>query len=163
MARQPVVSNTSPLITLAGVGLLELLPTLYGEIWIADAVRREYQTKRSAEEPDLDTLVWLVVQTIETDSDLAEIQGLGRGEAATIALGAAMRARAVILDDRLGRRVAAERGLPVIGTMTVLLRAKQQDLIPAVEPVIAAMLAQGRRMSPALRAHVLRLAGEEGA
>ena len=37
MARQPVVSNTSPPITLAGVGLLELLPAFYGEIWMAEA------------------------------------------------------------------------------------------------------------------------------
>ncbi|MDW8389983.1 MAG: hypothetical protein RMK84_07645 [Oscillochloridaceae bacterium] len=35
------------------------------------------------------------------------------------------------MDDRLGRRIAAERGLPVIGTMTVLLRAKQHGLLPA--------------------------------
>ncbi|MCX7789135.1 MAG: hypothetical protein N2378_00710 [Chloroflexaceae bacterium] len=60
MVRQPVVSNTSPLITLAGVGLLELLPAVYGKIWIAEAVRDEYEVKRSASEPDLDTLSWLV-------------------------------------------------------------------------------------------------------
>lgn len=161
MARQPVVSNTSPLITLAGVGLLELLPAMYGEIRIAEAVRDEYQTKRSAGEPDLDTLAWLVVEAIEPESTLAAIPGLGSGEAATIALGSAVQARAVVLDDRLGRRVAAERGLPVIGTMTVLLRAKQQGLLSAVGPVIAIMLAQGRRISPRLRAHVLRIAGED--
>lgn len=50
----------------------------------------------------------------------------------------------------------------MVGTLTVLLRAKQQGLLPAVEPVIATMLAQGRRISPALRAHALRLAGEDG-
>ncbi|MCS6882093.1 MAG: hypothetical protein RMK84_07650 [Oscillochloridaceae bacterium] len=60
MVRQPVVSNTSPLITLAGVGLLELLPAVHGETWVAEAVRDEYEVKRSASEPDLDTLSWLV-------------------------------------------------------------------------------------------------------
>ena len=162
MARQPVVSNTSPLITLAGVGLLELLPAVYGAIWIAEAVRREYQSKRSTGEPDLDTLDWLTVESIKPDDELAAIQGLGQGEVATIALGKAIQARAIILDDRLGRRIAAERRLPVVGTLTVLLRAKQQGLLLAVEPVIATMLAQGRRISPALRAHALRLAGEDG-
>jgi hypothetical protein len=37
-----VVCNTSPLIKLAGVGLLDLLPQLYGAIWIPEAVRDEY-------------------------------------------------------------------------------------------------------------------------
>lgn len=161
MVSQPVVSNTSPLITLAGVGLLELLPAVYGEIRIAEAVRDEYQAKRSASEPDPKALTWLVVEAVEPDRELAAIQGLGRGEAATIDSGAVLQARAVVLDDRLGRRIATERGLPVIGTMTVLLRAKQQGLIPAVGPVIATMLAQGRRISPRLRAHVLRIAGED--
>ncbi len=161
MASRPVVSNTSPLITLAGVGLLELLPAVYSESRIAEAVRNEYQAKRLASEPDLTALTWLVVEAVEPDSDLAAIQGLDRGEAATIALGAALQARAVVLDDRLGRRIAAERGLPVIGTMTVLLRARQQGLLPAVGPVIATMLTQGRRISPRLHAHVLRIAGED--
>jgi uncharacterized protein len=161
VASQPVVSNTSPLITLAGVGMLALLPAVYGEIRIAKAVCDEYEAKRGALEPALDTLAWLVVEAIEPDRELVVLQGLGRGEADTIALSTALQARAVVLDDRLGRRIAQERGLPVIGTMTVLLRAKQQRLIPAVNPLIAAMLAQGRRISPRLRAHVLRIAGED--
>lgn len=161
MASRVVVSDTSPLITLAGVQLLDLLPALYGEIRIAGIVRDEYQTKRLASEPDLAALSWLIVEDIEPDNELISIQGLGRGEAATITLGMATQAEAVVLDDRLGRRIALARGLPVIGTMTVLVRAKQRGLIPAVEPIIAAMLAQGRRISPRLRAHVLRVAGED--
>lgn len=161
MAEPPVVSNTSPLITLAGVGLLELLPALYSEIQIAAAVYDEYQTNRASAEPNLDTLTWLIVEAIEPDRALAEIPGLGRGEAATIALGTLVQARAVVLDDRLGRRIAGERGLPVIGTMTVLLRAKQHGLLPAVGPIMTTMLAQGRRISPRLHAHVLRVAGED--
>lgn len=160
VAEPPIVSNTSPLITLAGVGLLHVLPAVYGTIWIADAVRDEYQVKRSPDEPDLADQSWLLISPVAPGAELAAIQGLGLGEAATIALGLALRARAVVLDDRLGRRIAAERGLPVIGTMTVLLRAKQQGLLPAVGPVINTMVAQGRRISPVLRAHVLRIAGE---
>ena len=51
MPEQPVVSNTSPLINLAGVGQLELLPQLYTGIWIPDLVLAEYQAKRAASEP----------------------------------------------------------------------------------------------------------------
>ncbi len=34
MAEPPVVSNTSPLINLAGIGQLDLLPRLYGAVSI---------------------------------------------------------------------------------------------------------------------------------
>jgi uncharacterized protein len=58
--------------------------------------------------------------------------------------------------------MALQRGLPVVGTLGVLLAAKQTGLLPAIQPIIDAMLAQGRRISPALRAQVLSAAGEDG-
>lgn len=161
MADLPVVSNTSPLITLAGVGLLDLLPAIYGEIWIAQTVQSEYQFKALPTDPELGVLPWLVVKTVAPDPIFAAIQGLGRGEADTITLAQASQARAVLIDDKLGRRVATQHGLPVIGTMTTLLRAKQQGLLPAVMPVVDTMIAQGRRISAALRAHVCHVAGED--
>lgn len=44
---EPVVSNTTPLITLAGIGLLELLPQLYQTVWIPEAVYVEYHDSTS--------------------------------------------------------------------------------------------------------------------
>ena len=44
----PVVSDTTPLINLVGVGQLELLPALYGAVTIADMVRDEYFAGKSA-------------------------------------------------------------------------------------------------------------------
>lgn len=57
----PVVSNTTPLINLVGVSLLDLLPALYGAVTIPDAVRNEYSVGKKATEPDLDSLSWLHV------------------------------------------------------------------------------------------------------
>lgn len=51
--------------------------------------------------------------------------------------------------------------LPMVGTLGVLLRAKQASLINVVAPIIGAMVAQGRYISPALQAQVLREAGED--
>src|SRR5579859_1044100 len=54
----PVISNTTPLISLVGVGLHDLLPAIYGEVWIPEAVYIEYQTGRVRHpgSPNLDTL-----------------------------------------------------------------------------------------------------------
>jgi predicted nucleic acid-binding protein len=154
----PVVSNTTPLIKLAGVGLLDLLPRLYGEVWIPDAVRDEYRAGALPTDLDIAGLPWLVTKPVAAEPEL--FSRLGPGEAAAISLAAAANARLVLLDEKLGRRIAAERGLPVAGTLAVLLRAKQLGLVPAVEPVVDRMIAQGRFIGHALRARLLSEAGE---
>jgi predicted nucleic acid-binding protein len=55
------VTNTTPLITLAGIGLLDLLPRLYDEIWAPRVVLEEYQVKAPPTEPDLGKAAWLRV------------------------------------------------------------------------------------------------------
>jgi predicted nucleic acid-binding protein len=155
----PVVSNTTPLINLVGVGHLDLLPTLYGSVTIADVVRNEYVAGKSAADPDIDSLPWLqIVASVPIDPSLPP--QLGAGEAATLSLGSALNARAVLLDETYGRRLARQRGLPVVGTLGVLLAAKQMGQLGPVEPIIDEMVRQGRHISAALRAKVLRAAGE---
>ncbi len=90
----------------------------------------------------------------------ALLDDLDVGEAAAISLAEARGVSVVLMDDRAGRRVALGHGLSVVGTLAVLLRPKAATLIPAVSPVIDEMLAQGRYISPALRAEVLKAAGE---
>ena len=60
-SQAPVLSNTTPLINLVGVSLLDLLPALYGTVVIPDLVRDEYNAGKSATDPDLDQLSWLTV------------------------------------------------------------------------------------------------------
>jgi uncharacterized protein len=157
---RPVVSNTTPLINLAGVGLLDLLPHIYGTITISPVVQEEYEAGMRSGEPLLDQLPWLrIVEFAPFDAILPH--NLDRGEAATIRLALAVRASAVLLDEQLARRVAVAHSLPIVGTLGVLLVARQTNLIPALRPVIDQMIAQGRRISPTLRATIIRAAGEE--
>jgi predicted nucleic acid-binding protein len=85
---------------------------------------------------------------------------LGPGEAAAISLAKLLSARFILLDERKARRTALEHGLAVVGTLAVLLRAKDQGLIPALKPHLTAMEAQGRHFGEALIAQVLQAAGE---
>jgi hypothetical protein len=154
-----VVSNTTPLINLAGVGLLDLLPGLYSSITVAEAVLTEYEAKARADDPDLRAVGWLTVASVAIPEDLAV--RLDIGEAATIALALQLQPRLVLLDERRGRRIARERGLPIIGTGAVLVEAKREGLIPAVAPVLDAMIVQGRYISEQLRLTLLQGAGEQ--
>ncbi len=161
MPPRPVISNTSPLINLAGVGYLDLLRQLYTELWIPELVLAEYEAKRGADEPDLSAIPWIAVQPIAPASSLQALGTLGAGEAAAITLAQASNARLVILDDKRARRIARQVGLIVVGTLGVLLAAKQLDLLPAIKPALDALIAQERRISPWLYDEALRAAGED--
>jgi len=155
---RPVVSNTTPLINLAGIGLLDLLPRLYGVIWIPEQVADEFNEGAQTGDPNIKGLPWITVITPAAIDPL--VKGLGVGEAAAISLARTSHARAVLLDEKRGRRIAEQLQLPVVGTLGVLVAAKQEGLISSVQPALQKMIAQGRRLSPNLIAHVLRAAGE---
>ena len=131
------MTNTTPLITLARVGLLELLPILYDKVWAPRIVLDEYQAKAPPTEPDLAQVSWLtVVDAVIIDPTLPL---LDVGEAAALSLAQTIGARLILLDERKARRIAARIGLQVAGTLAVLLRAKQQGLIAAIQPYITQM------------------------
>jgi predicted nucleic acid-binding protein len=153
-----IVSNTTPLINLAGVGLVDLLPQLYGSIAVADIVLSEYEANVQPNEPSLRAASWLHIIEIETPSDLIAL--LDAGKAATIALAERLQPQAVLLDERRGRRIAKQRGLPVIGTGAVLIEAKRQNILPVIKPILDTMVVQGRYISEHVRTTLLTIAGE---
>jgi len=105
-AANPVVSNTTPLITLGEVELLDSLHLIYGEIWIPQAVFDEYQRGLVAhpQRPDVQGLVWVTVHPVLPDPLVPLSLDLGEREA--IALARAHQARLVLIDERQARGVA---------------------------------------------------------
>lgn len=160
MPPQPIVSNTSPIINLSGVGLLNLLYDLYGQVVIPDAVATEFHSKARPKDPHLSSIPWLAIRPVVADPSLTILKNLGLGEMMAIALAQSNNARLLIIDDRLGRKIAQERHIRIIGTMGVLLQAKQVGLLPSIRPIIDEMISQGRYISPALRLKILSIAGE---
>jgi predicted nucleic acid-binding protein len=65
------------------------------------------------------------------------------------------------MDDRKGRRVASARGLNVIGTVGLLLRAKSSGHSVSVKGALEALNAAGIRVSAPLQTEALRLADEQ--
>lgn len=155
---RPVVSDTTPLIALAGVGLLDLLPRLYGAVSIPEAVMKEYQNGVGPGDPVLTELAWINVVPVTRYPGLPD--PASNGEAASITLAVTSKARLILLDDKAARRIADKLGLPTGGTLGLLLTAKRAGLIATVAPVVDEMIAQGRHISGRLRTSVLRTAGE---
>ena len=86
--------------------------------------------------------------------------GLDRGEAEVLALASERSARLVIIDERRGRRYAKRLGLPLTGTLGVLLAAKDVGLISHIKPLLTELVRKGLFVEQELIAKVLTLAGE---
>lgn len=88
---------------------------------------------------------------------------LGPGELAAMALAFENPDRVLLLDDMLARRTAQAAGLTVRGTLSVLLDAKAQGIINAVEPFVKRLQDAGLWVSEDIRRRILALAREDGA
>jgi predicted nucleic acid-binding protein len=69
--------------------------------------------------------------------------GLGAGETAVLALTLEHMPATAIVDDASARAAARALGLPVIGTLGVVIRAKLRGLVPSAANIIADLRVAG--------------------
>jgi predicted nucleic acid-binding protein len=86
---------------------------------------------------------------------------LGKGEREAIALALELQATELIIDDLPARRLATSLGLPIIGTLGLLLRAKKKGVILAVRPLMEDLQARDFHISERLFEGILAAAGEK--
>jgi len=67
----------------------------------------------------------------------------------------------LLIDDKRGRRVAKINHISTIGSLGVLLAAKQAHLIDQISPFVARLVSSDIYVSPALIITVMDIAGEE--
>ncbi|UBF29258.1 DUF3368 domain-containing protein [Kovacikia minuta CCNUW1] len=160
-----VVSDTSPLSNLAIVEHLWLLRQLYTTVIIPQAVANELASAGDEDQRVTDVLFldWVEIREVTNLELVAELRqrNLDLGEAEAITLTVELQADELLIDERLGRREATQLGLPIVGILGVLLVAKQRGLIPAVQPVMNALISEaGFRVSSQLYTDILSAAGE---
>lgn len=85
---------------------------------------------------------------------------MDRGEAETIVLARELHADWVLMDEKKGRRKLAELGLQKIGTLGILLKAKQVGLLPVIRPDIEQLRQKGFSISQDVIDAVLHQAHE---
>ena len=156
------IMNTSPLLYLYRIGVLEWLPMLCNDIWIPQAVVQELQEGQSKgyDVPLPGAYAWLQVVEPRAVPSAWLALDLGAGELAVLAIALEHPQRVVLLDDGRARRIAQAAGLTVWGTLKVLLEAKSQGLTDLVAPHVDQLREAGMWMSEAIRQRVLALAGE---
>lgn len=158
-----VVADSGPLIALARLDLLRLLQAHFDEVLVPDEVFAECtvhplrpgaQAIKAARNAGLFACVAVTGVDRFVDDHL-----LDPGEAAALILAQA-RGCPALVDERKGRRVARQLGIPVVGTVGVLLAARQAGNVAALAPLLEALTSFGYRVPPDVVREALRRVGE---
>jgi predicted nucleic acid-binding protein len=150
-----VVSNSSPLISLAKIDRFNLLEQLYGGLTISSDVHREVvlagpqlpgavETSQSA---------WIQVRQVKEPGDLAAAQqrfGLGVGELSALILSREIGANLLLLDDLGARKLALREGFRVQGTIGVLEACFKKGYLLELRGAYELLLKRGVYLNRAL-------------
>ena len=161
MSRRWVV-NASPIISLSRIGHVSLLELLCTELIIPKSVANEVTAG-----PDGDhARLWIegdgarYVKSDTASDPRVPILDLGAGESSVISFALNHGINEVVLDDLEARKVAIRLNLKPLGTLSVIVLAKREGIVPAVAPLLDRLIKDGMRVSKALVDEVLILADE---
>ena len=124
---EPAVANASPIIFLARGGYLDLLQLTGARVVVPTSVALEIR-RRGAEDVTaraLDGALWLEIVDPPSVPPVIHAWDLGPGESAVLAWAHAHPGCEAIIDDLAARRCAATLGVPVRGTLGIVLLAKK--------------------------------------
>lgn len=160
-----VVADSSVLIGLSAIGQLHLLRVLLSEeIVIPPAVWSEV-VEHGGGRPgaiQIKSSAWISVRNID-DSDMLQLLrgSLDAGESEAIALAKEINAELILLDERDARKIAQSLSLKTLGTVGVLIKAKQSGKIESLQVTLNALRDQAKfRISDPLYALALESVGE---
>jgi predicted nucleic acid-binding protein len=144
-----VVSNSSPLISLARIGQLQLLASLFERVLVPTEVQHEVTVAGSGRPgaEEVRKAAWIEVRrNRHVDPSLERAcQGLGAGERGAILLAQSLSADLVLLDEWKARRIARNAGLSVTGCLGVLEACARKGLVSDLRQVYIDLLKQGIR------------------
>lgn len=145
------VADTSPLCYLILIGEVDLLHTLFDKVVFPTAVMTELLHEDA---PDAvrcwaaNLPPWVSVQENPVRST-AGLERLQAGEQTAILLAESISAELILLDEKSARRVAAERGMRITGTLGILGEAATRGLVD-LPAAIDRLRRTNFRCSPAL-------------
>lgn len=157
-----VVVNSSPLITLFNSGQAELLPRLFSEILVPDAVWREVAEggHQDIAAKAIHSTHWIKRCPPALPDPVVMAWDAGPGETAVISLARTTSNLRAVVDDDYARRCAQALGVKTLGTCGVILLAKRRGIIPSVKPALDALRSAGLWLSDSLVRTILIEAGE---
>ena len=155
------VSNTTPIISLSSIGKIEILKDIFQEIIIPQAVYEKIKAKQGYGYNEVD-LSFIKVQAIQnTEQENFLLEQLDAGEAQAMVLSKEINADNTIIDENIGYTIAKESGLNIIRTLSILLKAKETNIISEVKPLLdGELISKGRWYSNHVYYSFLKKANE---
>lgn len=155
-----VIADTGVIISLIHINQLALIEKIFDEIYIAEAVWIELN---NYDNPSFNKL-----KLEELKSKVVKIQSRNRlsmvmdyGESESVILYDEMNADYLLIDDNKARLIAESLNVNCIGTLGILLKAKQEGFIKELRPLFENLLSVGRYFSLRLLNNILDRFGED--
>lgn len=154
-----LVCNASPLIFLAKIDLIHLMPNLAENLQIPIGVYHEITGQNDVAAEWVEENKNEYVIEVDSVPKIIESWDLGKGESEVIAHAYSNKERIAALDDRAARNCAASVGVNVIGTIGLILMAHKNGHIKKPVAYLEKLKKTGFRISDDLYNHAIHLAG----
>jgi len=155
-----IISDAGPIFSLAIIDRLNILNSLFDEVYIPKAVWDELTR-------DQNTSFYSIIVEFFNDK-VKEISGFNEltfimdyGESEAVKLYTELQADYLLIDDKKARTLAENLNIQCIGTIGILSTAKEKGLIDNLKPLFESFLANKRYYSINLLNMVLEKHGEE--
>ncbi len=155
-----VIADTGVIISLIHIGQLDLIEKVFGEYYLAKAVWIElnnydnpYFDKSKLEE------IKPKVREIHSKNYLSIVMDYGESE--SVILYEELLADYLLIDDNRARKIAESIDIKCIGTLGLLLKAKEKNIVRELKPLFIEFIKIGRYFSKELLNYILVKGGEQ--
>jgi hypothetical protein len=155
-----LVADSSALIALSTCQSLELLEQLFNTVVVPEAVYYEATAADKKEAQQLKIYLRDKVRKVDMQNYVFLDGFADAGETEAMVLYKQIAADKLLIDDKRGRNVAKINQISTIGSLGVLLAAKQKGLIHEIAPLLSKLEKSDLYLSKQLIITVLELAGE---
>ena len=149
------VADSTPLIYLSAISQFDLLRLYFSSVLIPHAVHEEVVRAGDEQHGALETRAgveegWITVVYPTNDPRIAFLldQGMTPTDAHVVVLAQERQADLLIADDAMVRKQAQSLGLPLLGTLGILLNAQRDGHLPDLKVVLDQLIAAGFYLQP---------------
>lgn len=149
-----VIADTGPIFSLSILDKLDLLDSLFDEVYIPQSVWKELTFQKGQEfQKRIEIFFSSKVRNIVSENNLLDQMELGEAEA--ILLYKEMNAAFLLIDDKKARQFANTLKINSIGTLAILIKSKENNIIKELRPLFIQLLQNKRYYSISLLNSIL--------
>jgi len=148
-----IIADTSCFILLHKIGEIQILKSIFSSILTTDIIAKEFGNPF----PN-----WIHIVPVKNKiyQNILELE-IDSGEASAFALCSEYKKALLIIDDLKARKLAEKLFLNYTGTLGVLLKAKELNILPFIKPVLNKIQKTNFRFTKKVFDEILSLAEEK--